>query len=161
MLNQTNLASRIGVRGVVAGILTSSALMLLFMSFIAALGLWNFRIREIFNLDTRFWVSTCIAWSISLFIGGFMAASGAKAETTSEGVFNSLAACSGTFLLLIITILYFTPTGLMILLHNASQSLYAKGFTVGFIGLVFGVLGGVAGARFEQHSSFFERERLF
>lgn len=148
----TNI-SRIDLRSVLVAILTISALMLLSMSLIAALGHWNFRLRELGQLKMPFWYLSCIAWSVSLFVGSFIAASGAKSKSTSDGIYNALAASSGAIILLVVAILIFTPEALMSLIGNADQLLYFKIFTVAITGIGFGIIAGISGARFEKNSS--------
>lgn len=153
MNGESTKISRIDLRSVFVGVITISALMLLSMSLIAAMGHWNFRLRELSQLKMPFWYLSCIAWSVSLFGGCFIAASGAKSTTTSEGIYNALAASSGAIILLAVALLFFTPEALMALIGKADQLLYFKIFTVAATGIGFGIIAGIAGAHFENNSN--------
>lgn len=160
MNDETTNISGIDLRNVFVGIITISALMLLSMSLIAAMGHWNFRLRELSNLKMPFWYLSCIAWSVSLFVGCFIAATGAKSTTTSDGIYNALAASSGAILLLVVALLFFTPEALMSLIGNADQLLYFKIFTVAVTGIGFGIIAGITGAYYDKNSKLKTGENL-
>ncbi len=160
MKNQNHFSSRIGVRAVVAAMMVSTTTMILMLSFIAALGLWNFRISELADRGAGFWIASTLAWAASLYLGGFIASSGSRSNSTADGVMNALAACSGSYLLFVALLLFFSSDSLKDLLSNATSVLFLQIFFGELLGLVFGALGGISGARFEQHSEESFRKKI-
>lgn len=152
MKNQTDFSSRIGVRAVVAGIMASLSIMILSFSLIAALGFWNFNLNDITTSGTSFWVATTIAWSISLYFAGFIAALGAKSQTTTEGVLNAFAACCGSYLIMGILFLVFAPAILDSLLTSSNPQYFLRSFLGDTLAFVIGIFGGVTGTHFEQRA---------
>ncbi|MFA6236906.1 MAG: hypothetical protein WC635_06220 [Bacteriovorax sp.] len=150
MKNQTHFASRIGVRAVVAGMMTTSALLLLIMFLVAALGLWNFRLRELPFLSATFWMASSMALTVSIFAGGLMAASGSRSSTISDGIINALVVCSGCYLFFSFVFVYFASNALMLILESVTPDFFLKIFMVCLTGFIAAVLGGIGGVRYEQ-----------
>jgi len=153
MKNQTDFSSRIGVRAVVAGMMTSMTSMLLLMSLIAALGLWNFNLNEINNAGALFWSATSVAWIISMYLAGFVASVGARAQGNTEGALNAIAACSASYLMTGLFFLLFASNALDAVLSLGNPQFYLRIFLGETIAFAVGIYGGVVGAHYGQRSS--------
>lgn len=153
MKNHTDFSSRIGVRAVTAGIMASLSFMFLSLALIAALGLWNYNLNELNIVGPSFWISTTIAWAISLYIAGFIAALGSRSQNTIEGALNGIAACCGSYLLFGMGFLLFAPGALEALLNSANPQFFLRAFLGDLLAFGMGIYGGVAGAHFEQRTS--------
>lgn len=152
MKNQTDFSSRISVRAVTAGMMISFTSMILLMSLVAALGLWDFYLDEMAHAGTAFWLAMSVSWAISMFVAGFVASLAARSQSSTEGVLNALAACSGSFLFFGFVSLFLAPRVVVSLLNMATPQFFLRGFMVDLIGFAVGVYGGVFGVHFEQHS---------
>lgn len=152
MRNQTDFSSRIGVRAVTAGVVISFTTMILLMSLIAALGLWDFYLDEMAHASPSFWIAMTIAWGISMFVAGAVAALAARAQTVLEGVLNALAASCGSYLLFGMASLFFAPRVVVSLLNMASPQLFLRGFIADLLGFAVAIYGGIVAVHFEQHS---------
>ena len=152
MKNQTDLSSRISVRAVAAGSMVALSFMFLSLSLIAALGIWNYNLNELSNVGTSFWISTTIAWSISLYLGGFVASLSTRPQNTTEGALNAIAACCASYLLFGTGFLFFAPTALESLLMSATPQFFLRAFLGDALAFIVGVYGGVVGVHFENRS---------
>jgi hypothetical protein len=126
--------------------------MLLSTSLVAALGIWNFNLNELVNATSAFWISMTIAWTVSMYLAGFIAALSSRSHYTVEGMLNALAACSGTYLLFGMFFLLFAPSALDTLLSSANPQFYLRIFLGDILAFAVGIYGGVVGAHFEQRS---------
>lgn len=152
MKNQTDFSSRIGVRAVTAGVMTSISFMLMSLSLIAALGIWDYNLNEITTNSAAFWISTTIAWVMSLYFAGLVASLGARSQSKIEGALNAIAACCGTYLLFCMGFLLFAPSALDAILSTANPQFYLRTFLGDVIAFAFGIYGGVVGVNFEHNS---------
>ena len=152
MKNHTDFSSRIGVRAVTAGVMASLSFMFLALALIAALGLWNYNLNELNIASPVYWICATVAWSISLFIAGVIAALGAKSQNTIDGVLNAIAACCGSYLLFGLGFLIFAPSALDLLLNSAGPQFFLRGFLGDALGFSLGIYGGVVGANFEKYT---------
>jgi hypothetical protein len=87
-MNTTNIdfPSRISVRAITAGILTTFAATILLMTLAAGLGLWSYRIEEVPNLGAGFWVFFFVAWTVSLGVGAFVSSVAGRSSTRVDGL---------------------------------------------------------------------------
>jgi hypothetical protein len=161
MKNRTDFSSRIGVRAVTAGVMTSTAFMLFALSLIAALGFWNFNLNELSTAGTPFWIAVSIAWVLSLYFSGLVASLCFRSQNNLEGMLNAITACCGSFLFCIFGFLFFAPGALETLLVSGSQQFFLRAFLGNFLAFALGIYGGVIGVHFEQRSieSFKEKRR--
>lgn len=153
MRNQINFGSRISVRAVVTGVMVAVASMFLLMSLIAAFGIWNYNLNELVIATPSFWVSTTLAWIVSLYVGGLIASVGARSQTPVDGMLNAVAVCSGSYLLFGTAFLLFAPSSLDVLLSTATPQFYLRAFFGDLAAVIMGTYAGVVGAHFEERSS--------
>ena len=159
MKNQTDFSSRIGVRAVTAGVMTSIVFMFLSLSLIAALGFWNYNLNQLSIAGSAFWVSATIAWVLSLYFAGFVAALGSRSQSHLEGALNALAACCASYLFFGFGFLLFAPSALEALLISGNPQFFLRAFLGDALAFVIGIYGGVVGVHFEQRSTDSFRER--
>ena len=150
MINQSDFSSRIGVRAVGAGILVSFTVMVLLLSLIAALGLFNFYLDEM--AGPSFWISVALAWAFSMFAGGFVSALASRPQTKTEGVLNALCANCGFYLAFGGVALFLAPRVIVSLFTMATPQLFLRGFIVDVISFVIGAYGGMMAVNFEKHA---------
>jgi hypothetical protein len=162
MKNQTDFSSRIGVRAVTAGIMTSTAIMFLSLSLIAALGLWNFNLNELTSAGTPFWISVSIAWVISLYFSGLVASLSFRPQNNLEGILNAFASCCGSYLFCVFGFLFFAPGALETLLISESPQFFLRAFLGNSLAFALGLYGGVVGVHFEARSneSFKDKRKI-
>jgi hypothetical protein len=127
-------------------------MMILLMSFIAALGLWDFYLDEMINASSAFWVAIALAWAVSMFSAGFVSSLAARSQTKLEGMLNAVTSCCGSYLLFGLLALIFTPRVVVSLLGTASPQFFLRLFLVDLVGFVVGLYGGVVAIHFEGHS---------
>lgn len=152
MKNRADFSSRIGVRAVTAGVMASISIMIILMAMIAALGIWNFNLVELITAGPLFWLSATVAWAMSLFTAGFIAALGSRSQTNIEGTLNALAACCGSFLLFGMLFLLFAPNILEALLSQGNPQFYLRMFLGDLAAFSLGLYGGVVGTHFEHRA---------
>lgn len=162
MINQADFSSRIGVRAVGAGILVSFTVMLLLLSLIAALGLFNFYLDEMAMAGPSFWIAIATAWALSMLSGGFVASLACRPQTKTEGILNAVCANCGFYLLFGVVALFLTPRVIVSLFTLATPQLFLRGFIVDLICFIIGAYGGIMAVNFEKHSiSPFHKKRHF
>ena len=149
MKNHLDPASRISFRAVSIGVFSTFAFMLLFMLLIAAFGIWDLRLSELTASGLFFWILASAIWIVSLFLGSFIASTASRAQTISDGTLNAVATWAGSCMFLGFIIEWLAPTILQMLLVDATVQFFLIAFVADIVGLGFGVLGGVMGARFE------------
>jgi len=161
MRNKTDFSSRIGVRAVTAGVMTSTAFMFLALSLIAALGLWNFNLNELPTIGAPFWIAVSIAWVFSLYFAGLVASLCFRPQNNLEGMLNAIAACCASYLFCIFGFLFFAPGALETLLISSSPQFFLRAFLGNLLAFALGIYGGVVGVHFEQRSieSFKEKRK--
>jgi hypothetical protein len=152
MKNQTDFSSRISIRAVTAGVMTSISFMMLSMTLFAALGIWNYNLNELSQTGSIFWISITIAWCLSLYLAGYIASIGSRSENNIEGILNALAACCGAYIVFGVSFLLFAPGALDILLNTASPQFFLKVFLGDIFSFAAGIYGGVSGSHFEERS---------
>jgi hypothetical protein len=150
--NQTDFSSRIGLRAVGAGVLVSFTCMVLLLSLIAALGMFNFYLDEMAGAGPSFWISVSVAWAISLFAGGFVSSLACRPQTKTEGILNALASNCGFFLMFGVVALFLAPRVIVSLFTMATPQLFLRGFIVDVICFIVGAYGGIFAVQFEKHA---------
>ena len=150
MNTQVDLSSRISARAVLTGVFSTFAFMMLFLSLIAAFGIWDLRLSELTASGPLFWILASASWVASLFLGSLIATSSSRAQTTRDGVLNAIATWAGSCLMFGFVIEWLAPTMLQMLLIDATTQFFLLGFVADVVGLGVGILGGVMGARFEM-----------
>ncbi len=153
MKNQTDFSSRIGVRAVVAGMMAALTSMLLLMFLIAALGIWNFNLNEVTSAGPLFWTATSVAWVISMYLAGFVASVGARAQGNIEGTLNAVAACSASYLMSGLFFLLFASNALDSVLSSGNSQFYLRIFLGETIAFAVGIYGGMVGAHYGQRTT--------
>lgn len=153
MINQSDFSSRLSLRAFGAGILVSFTCMILGLSLIAALGLFNFYLDEMAAAGPAFWISVSIAWAISMFAGGFFSSLACRPKTKTEGVLNALASNCGFFLLFGLVSLFLAPRVIVSLFTMASPQLFLRGFIVDVICFIVGAYGGIMAIHFEKRAT--------
>lgn len=152
MKNQTDFSSRISLRAVAAGVMTSISFMMLSMSLFAAVGIWNYNLNELSQVGNIFWISSTVAWGLSLYLAGFIASLGSRAENNLEGILNALAACCGSYIIFGVGFLLFAPGAFDALLNSASPQFFLRSFLGAIFGFAVGLYGGMMGPRYESRS---------
>lgn len=152
MINQSDFSSRIGVRAVGAGILVSFTVMVLLLSLIAALGLFNFYLDEMAMAGPSFWISVSLAWALSMLAGGFVASLASRPQTKTEGILNAVCANCGFYLSFGLVALFLTPRVVVSLFTMATPQLFLRGFLVDVICFIVGAYGGILAVNFERHA---------
>ncbi|MDO9181287.1 MAG: hypothetical protein Q7U04_02710 [Bacteriovorax sp.] len=160
MKSRIDFSSRISVRAVIAGIMVSISFMLLSLALMAALGIWNYNLNELSSAGSAFWISATLAWAMSLYCAGLVAALGSRSKNSIKGVLNALAASCGSYLLFGMTFLLFAPGPLDSLLSAANPQFFLRGFLGDVFAFGAGIYGGVVGARFEQHTFHKEARKV-
>lgn len=77
--------SRLSARAIVAGTISVYAVMILFMALAGALGLWRFEFAELPQAGAGFWIFAFLAWIVSLYISGYVAAIIGRAVNARDG----------------------------------------------------------------------------
>jgi hypothetical protein len=139
--------SRISARAIVAGTVSSLALMVLFTALGGALGLWHFDLAEMPDIGGGFLTFSLVAWAVSIFVSGFVAAFAGRAESVKEGALHGFvtwaAACIvGCGFLAI-------ASGMVVgggLAHASSTMLWGA-FLGDLAALGAGIWGGMRGAK--------------
>lgn len=85
---QVFLTSRLSARAIIAGTLSTFALMILLMILAGGFGLWTFNLSELSQASTTFWVWAFLAWTISLYISGFVASISSRSVTRRDGALH-------------------------------------------------------------------------
>lgn len=160
MKNRTHFSSRIGVRAVVAAMITSTALMVLLSSFLGAMGLWNYHLSDLPTKSMGFWVALSICWSLSMFVCGYMASSGARSQSLTDGIFNALTACSGIYLLFGAFFLFYAKDVFNELINSTGAAFYWQAFVGDFLGFAFGIVGAMTGTKIEQQEPEYFRKKI-
>lgn len=163
MINQSDFSSRIGVRAVGAGILVSFTVMVLMLSLIAALGLFNFYLDEMAMAGPSFWMAIAAAWALSMLSGGFVAGLACRPQTKTEGILNAVCANCGFYLLFGVVALFLTPRVIVSLFTMATPQLFLRGFLVDLICFIIGAYGGIMAVNLEKHAihPFHSKKRHF
>lgn len=161
MINQSDFSSRIGVRAISAGILVSFTAMILLLSLVAALGLFNFYLDEMAMAGPSFWIAVSFAWAISMFAGGFISALACRPQTKTEGLLNALTANCGFYLFFGLVSLFLAPRVIVSLFTMATPQLFLRGFIVNVICFIIGSYGGIVAVNFEKRAIHPFRKRHF
>lgn len=85
---QVFLTSRLSARAIIAGTLSTFALMILLMILAGGFGLWTFNLSELSQASTAFWIWSFAAWTISLYISGFVASISSRSITRRDGALH-------------------------------------------------------------------------
>lgn len=161
MINQSDFSSRIGVRAVSAGVLVSMTTMVLLLSLVAALGLFNFYLDEMASAGASFWLCIAVAWMVSTFAGGFVAALACRPQSRTEGLLNAIVSNCGFYLLFGLVALFLTPRIVISLFSMATPQLFLRGFLVDLIGFILGAYGGIFAVNVDKRALHpFKRRHL-
>lgn len=87
--------SRISFRGIVAGILTTFAAMMFFMTLAAGFGVWTFDFSEVHSLGTGFWAWAFVSWIISVGVGAFVSALSGRSGNRVDGLLHGTVTWAG------------------------------------------------------------------
>lgn len=82
------LSSRLSSRAVLAGTISTFALMILFMILAAAFGLWSFNLSDLRRAGVGFWLWGFSAWILSLYISSYVTAIASRSITRRDGALH-------------------------------------------------------------------------
>ena len=85
-LSQIDFPSRISVRAIGAGVVSSFALMILFMALGGAFGLGRFDLTDLSRMSGGFWIWVSAAWIVSLYCAAYVAAIVGRSTTDRDGM---------------------------------------------------------------------------
>ncbi len=146
--NRFDFPSRVSIRGIAVGILTTFASWILLMAIVASLGIWRYRLNEMPNLGAGFWSAMFLVFVVSLSFGSFIASVIGRSENTADGLLHGVATWAGTCVLGCLALGVATGK----LFDFASQTSGSGVFWVIAAGDAIALLAalrfGVAGARF-------------
>ena len=157
LISKIDLTSRVSVRAVAAGVISSLALMVMFMSLSAGLGLWTNDLNGFLRMDTGLWLYTFIAWGISLYIGAYVSAVASRSTTGRDGNLHGFVtwAASAVFLF---AFMFSATDGLIF--TDLSHAFYFGAFLCDMIALAAAMAGGANGAKSEMILDDKEKERI-
>jgi hypothetical protein len=90
--SRIDFQSRISARAIVAGVVSSYALLFLFATLAGGLGFWEFSLSGPPQLNNGFWITSSIAWILSSFGGAFVAATVGRSESVRDGALHGVVA---------------------------------------------------------------------
>jgi hypothetical protein len=150
--SHVDLASRLSARAILAGVFLALASMRVLMALGGGLGLWRFRPGMTpHDFGVGFWVCAFIAWAVSLFFGGLLAAIAGRCRLRRDGIVQGVTTwavatvVARIAVVLVSRILGFAPI-------TSAVGLFWGMFFIEVIALVAAVLGALAGVRSEAHA---------
>ena len=157
LTSKVDLASRMSARAIVAGVFSSLALMIMFMALGAGFGLWNYDLNGFLRMDSGLWLYTFVAWAISLYISGYIAALASRSSATRDGNLHGLVTWAVASVLTCAFL--FSNTGGLVF-SQLTHPFYFAAFLGDVIALAAAMAGGAAGTKSEMIIEEKERERV-
>lgn len=158
-ISQADFPSRLSFRAIVAGSLSTFALMMLFLTLGGGLGLWNLDLSELPRQGAGFWIWAFASWIVSLFISSYVAASASRSVKDRDGALHGFiiwaASCVLGCALLAVT------TGKIFggLPGNVTSPMIFAVFVGDLIALGAALFGGIKGASYESQFKPTEEKR--
>lgn len=158
--SQIDFPSRLSARAVTAGVFSTFALMILFMSLAGGLGLWRFDLFELPQLGTGFWILAFAGWIVSIFASSYIASVVGRAKSPWQGALYgfitwSVACVLGCLLLAIAAGKIFGG----ILSGETTPAMLWGMFIGDVLAIGAAVLGGIQGAYCEAKYVLTERKK--
>ncbi|MBK8204954.1 MAG: hypothetical protein IPK68_22520 [Bdellovibrionales bacterium] len=153
---QVFLTSRLSARAIVAGTLSTFALMILLMILAGGFGLWTFNFSELSQASTAFWVWAFVAWTISLYISGYVASISSRSITRRDGALHGFITWASACVLGCL----FLAVAAGSMLATMTPTMFWGSFLGDAIALGAAVLGGIQGSRGELQAEDREEKEI-
>ena len=86
--SQVFFSSRLSARAIVAGTLSTFAIMVALMTLAGGFGIWKFDLTEIPNLGAGFWGWAFLSWIFSLYVSGYVVAVASRSISIRDGALH-------------------------------------------------------------------------
>ncbi|MGZ3696419.1 MAG: hypothetical protein ACXVBL_19225 [Bdellovibrionota bacterium] len=157
--SRMDLQSRISARAVIAGVVSSFAMMFLLATFAGGLGFWEFNVSGPPQLNSGFWLSSSLAWIFSSFCGAFIAAFVGRTESERDGILYGFIAWASSCVLGCSVVALATGDVFGNSLTGVTEAALFSTFFGNILALGASFVGGQQGARYEAKIAQLEVDR--